>query len=41
MLVIFRIGNKGEIASLCVLDAGDTADVDLAVAFQPAIQPFS
>ena len=41
MLMVFRIGDEGEIASLGVLDAGDAADIDLAIAFQPAIQPFS
>ena len=41
MLVIFRIGDEREIARLCVLDAGDAANLDVAVAFQPAFQPFS
>ena len=39
--MIFRIGDEGEIARLGVLDAGDAADLDVAVAFEPAVQPFS
>jgi hypothetical protein len=41
MLVIFPIGDKRQIASLCLLDAGNATDLDLAVAFQLAFQPFS
>jgi hypothetical protein len=33
--------DEGEIARLRLLDAGDARDVDLAIAFQPALQPFS
>ena len=41
MLVIFRVGDEREIAGLRLLDAGDAADLDVAVAFEAAVQPFS
>jgi hypothetical protein len=41
VLVIFRIGDKGQIASLRLLNAGHATNLELAVAFQPAFQPFS
>jgi hypothetical protein len=41
MLLIFPIGDEREIAGLRVLNTGDAANVDLAVAFQLAIQPRS
>jgi hypothetical protein len=39
--VIFRVCDEGEIAGFRVLDAGYAADFEVAIAFQPALQPFS
>ena len=37
---VARVGDKREIAGLRLLDAGDTDDVELAVTFETALQPF-
>ena len=41
MVAILRIGDECQIAGLRVLDAGDATNLDLAVAVQPTVQPFS
>ncbi len=38
-LLVFRIGEEGDVAGLGILDAGHARDLDLAVAFEPALQP--
>ena len=36
---VLRIGEEREIAGARLLDAGDARDVDVAVAFEPALEP--
>ncbi len=37
---VARVGDKGEIAGLCLLDGGDPHDVELAVTLEAAVQLF-